>query len=549
MRNLSDSASFGAQLSCPSSSRFLSATAWFLPTGDLTVRIDQDTDLNGTAEDPYTVPFGVSGICGNGVIACDPGQWTNCNSYKWSANTAGRASLRLAPMTELGGCYCLNASCGNPLASNLPKALKDLGGGAVGAVQSNNPKYAVTEVRVEGPSIGYYGQNAAACSSVPASGGSTTPEQYFGNPGIISSDAQVEVMTQSGNPNSYYSLITNSPAAQKTATDVKQCKIDRAVSIATATSFCQDPPPDGTIASRDTTTYFKVFAGTNRSRNDCSCSNVTGYCSPPAASVTAAPPPGAVFLGSSAENFRDRGSQKGHDDCTYDDYDYYSVCTRTTDVLNESVTNACSAVESDPKCRLRDETADVIETYLNFQPTGLTPLPSCRGISGETQAHSVCRDWWGKRRTYLCNIGEEGYDFSDIQKRMGTITTTADDETTSFYYQDMRKDNSGNWISHGNTINLPKRDPLSKCQSACKTRKPIADTQAGVSGNTSQFRTSTGSYEFFVKSCVSNACPLDPGEELVKSCQCMNEFSEAAAMMQILAEAGRDTICSSGVRR
>lgn len=546
MTTIGNETSFNARMSCPSSSNFLTVSISPTLTGDLfPVSIGQDTDFDGENDATYQPPFPVSGICGNGVISCDPGEWTNCSFYKWDAAPSGRADLLSVPMEQLGGCYCINNSCGAPLSSNLSVALKDLGGGVAGAIQSINPKHAVTDVRIEGSSINYYGQSSSACSTVPTGGGSTTPEEYYANPGNLSIDTQAEVMTQSADPDSYYGIITGSLAAQRTASDVRACAIGRAISITPATSFCQNPPPSGAIASREETVFLKVYRGSPRSINDCRCSNVSDYCAPPPASVYATVPAGAVYLGTSAENFRDRGRRRGEDRCTYDAYDYYSLCTRTSDVLIESVTDACSGVDADPKCRLRDESADSVKTYVNYQPTGLTPLPSCRSFTGEVQTHSICRDFWEKERSYLCETGE-GYDFSAIQRRMEAIATSVTDNTTFLYYRDLRRDESGNLISEEQSISLPERENLPGCQRACKTKKPYADTEAGISGNTSQFRTETASVEFFVKSCES-VCPLDPGEEVVKECQCIDDFQEVASMMEVLKSAGGDLTCEGPV--
>lgn len=54
-------------------------------------------------------------------------------------------------------------------------------------------------------------------------------------------------------------------------------------------------------------------------------------------------------------------------------------------------------------------------------------------------------------------------------------------------------------------------------------------------------------YNYFYHECSSdNKCSSDEGEEVVKACQCINEFAEAAAIMQTMRQAGQDMICSSG---
>lgn len=55
------------------------------------------------------------------------------------------------------------------------------------------------------------------------------------------------------------------------------------------------------------------------------------------------------------------------------------------------------------------------------------------------------------------------------------------------------------------------------------------------------------SYNFYYHQCTKdNVCPAEPGETVVKACQCLDEFADAAAIMQIIRQAGQDMICSSG---
>ena len=205
-------------------------------------------------------------------------------------------------------------------------------------------------------------------------------------------------------------------------------------------------------------------------------------------------------------------------------------------------------METDSGCRLKEEVVDNIFTYRDFNPTGLTPLPSTKSFGLTNCTRVMTADWWLKNRTYFC-ASETGFDFTDAQKRMANVVSSSRDNTSSLYYQDMRKDPSGNWIFEGTDTTLPERETSEDCEKACKTRKPKADTQAGISGHTGQQRTNIEGYDFFYKTCINNACPLGPGEELIRDCQCIHEFGEAAAVMQSMRLAGRDIICSSNVAR
>ncbi|MBI3803494.1 MAG: hypothetical protein HY282_07000 [Nitrospirae bacterium] len=546
MKTIDNTKSFNAGMSCPSSTKFLNVLVAPSGTGDLSqVLVGQDTDLDGAVDYSYQPPFPVSGVCANGVVSCTPGQWANCHYYQWTADSTGRANLQEVSPLSLGGCYCVNNSCGSNLAmTNLPSVLKNIGGGVVGSVQAKNPKLAITDVKVDGLAVSYYGQNEGACIA----GTPSSPEQYYSNPGGISGAVGSQIALQSSDPASYYNLMTTTPPATQSSSTNRLCAIQRTVAITTQQTFCQNPAPAGAIASSENTVYLKVLAGTFRNRNDCVCTNVTGYCSPPSAAVFATPPVGSIPLGTSAENFRDRGKKKGKDDCTYDAYDYYSLCTRTSDIFSEAVTDHCSALDTDPNCRLRAETVDTVSTYNGFNPTGLGPLSSCSTLIGQLQNYDICRSWWKKDRTYLCQ-NNPVFDFTDAQRRAGAVRSGVADNITSMHYQDLRKDQYGNWISEQKDTALPGRDSNPSCDMACKTRAPVSDTQASVAGTTEQFRNTTNGYNFYYKKCANNACPLSAGEEVVKTCQCVSDFAEAASLMQVLQNAGKDMICSNGTKQ
>ena len=114
MKTVDQSQSFSAQLSCPSSSKFVDILAQPGSTGDLqTVVVMQDTNLDGKMDYQYVMPFPISGVCGNGVIQCDVGTWHNCKYWKWVADNQGKLNIQQTDLTKMGGCYCINNSCGN----------------------------------------------------------------------------------------------------------------------------------------------------------------------------------------------------------------------------------------------------------------------------------------------------------------------------------------------------------------------------------------------------------------------------------------------------
>ena len=190
---------------------------------------------------------------------------------------------------------------------------------------------------------------------------------------------------------------------------------------------------------------------------------------------------------------------------------------------------------------------DGVQTFANFNATGLTPLPGCRTFTGEVDTNTVCRDWWQKKRTYVC--GSQTYDFSAIGTRFGTVVTSSTDNGTSLDFQDKRL-GAGGWNAANGSIALPGRDPAATCEQACKTRIPKDDTQVTLSGDVTTMRNPATSYDFFYRVCDQNGqCPAGPGEEVVKECQCINEFAEAATIIQTLRTAGKDTICTTGTKK
>jgi hypothetical protein len=124
-------------------------------TGDLgTLTISRDKDLDGHFDEALSVPQPVSGICANGIIACDAGTWNNCHTYRWTVGSGNDLKLAEVDLTSLAACYCINASCGSNLAwTNLATVLKDIGGGVVGALTTADPRIAVTRSRSMAPSF------------------------------------------------------------------------------------------------------------------------------------------------------------------------------------------------------------------------------------------------------------------------------------------------------------------------------------------------------------------------------------------------------------
>jgi hypothetical protein len=595
LETVDGSTSFSAQLSFPSSKKFLEIFMQPGSTGDLgTVIVGEDLNFDGTTDYSFQVPFPVSGVCANGLIACTPGTWLDCSFFRWTADAEGRLSLPQASLFDLGSCYCINNDCGNNLVwQNLPVVLQDLGGGAVGAVQRARPDFSVSRVELGGTTITYYGQDTSRQTD-PDTGATLPPQQqtqtaYFQNPFSMAGDASAAVDGQTGDPDSLYSSISTLSDLSSSGGQEATCSINRVLQVTQAIGFCQDPIDGEILADIRERRFYKVrvsdgsYVRRGSMPPDDDIQNILDA-SPPYASVilkdyacnlnharsvfdskttvpaevrsgmvgtitsSPSPPTDGVFLGRTIDYAKYDNDDSGcrHDDIVFFVYEWYEVCTRTADVANEEIQNGCEGIESDPDCSLKSEKVDGMWTYRMFNPTGLVPLPSTRTFPG-VASHDITRNWWQKQRVYLCAAA--GYDFADTKTRFGQVVGSLNDSGSSASYQDMLRDQGDEWAYSSGNLSLPDLMPSSECEKACKTRRPRADTQATLPGHTGQLRTSTDSYDILYHTCVNDECPADPGEEILKNCQCLNEFAEAATIMQMLRLAGQDTICSDGVAK
>jgi hypothetical protein len=220
------------------------------------------------------------------------------------------------------------------------------------------------------------------------------------------------------------------------------------------------------------------------------------------------------------------------------------------DVYNEGISDGCAALAANSDCSLQEETVDGVLTYSNFSPTFIVPIPTCKTFYGSFTTFLECREWWRKERKYRC-VTNTKWDFSDAKKRVDRVTATATDNLTTMAYQDLRKE-SGDWVTEDKsvTLNTPRED-YKKPILACKTRKPKRKTDAAFPGQAAQYLADPDGWEFFYKKCDGNICPLDAsgGEEIVLDCREINEFAEAATIMNILEQANKDMICSDGMKK
>jgi len=540
------------QLICPASPYFLNVSIQSGPSGDLSqVLIQQDTDFDSKIDYSYSVPMLISGICSNGIISCNQGSWDSCAAHKWVA-TGGKVTLSSVHPNALGGCYCINNSCGEDIVgSALPRVLGDIGGGIVASIQANNPRYAITDTQIKNTTISYYGQNSVDCSKTAfSSGQGSNVEQYYQSPHSMES-AGVQAFYSKDHSTSPRALGLSELLQDHSVTS-KTCSKERLVSVASSVTFCSAPALVG-AHSKETTKFYRVMAGRGSGKNDCECKKVggTSLCSPPLFETVPSAPEGAVYLGRSAEDFFDRKKRRGADECSFYLYDYYSVCQRMTDTVTETFSDACQSIKANRECKLKEEVIDGVKTISNFNPTGIRSVRSCREYQGIVTNFSVCHDDWKTQETFFCEEKQRS-DLSGITARAQRVTssTVATHSGSNFQYKDTVKDDKGGLITESHTVGLPEFSPQPTCEMACKTSRLTTRTDVTETGNLSQNLVSTQSHNFYYKACsTSGQCPLESGETLVKKCQCVNEFPDALGYMMVLKEASQGMICSSGTKK
>jgi hypothetical protein len=280
----------------------------------------------------------------------------------------------------------------------------------------------------------------------------------------------------------------------------------------------------GAIGSEVNTTYAAVLVGqTGYEKDNCSNPYPSGRPGRPiAAAIGLVAPDGGVSLGqrfvrSTCWNRRGRTDQS-----RYFVYEYYSICKRTIDVKAETSIDTCSSITG---CQVRDETVDSIATVTGYYNTANVVPTTCRTFTGAVTSVSECLPWWKKERVYICQSQKQSFAFPE--------------------------DNLSAVFENAATLApaMPKMPQASDCIRGCKTKTIAPQTDVIVDGgNATQYRTTTGRTETHYKTC-GPTCPLEAGEILVKDCQCLNEFGEAATMMSVLDAAGKELICTSGEKK
>lgn len=575
---------FTPNLACRKSATLLEVLIQPSGTGDIgTVQIAHDSDFDGAIDSRTTLPVAISGICANGVIACQPGSWLQCHYFRWGVDAARALKLAEVDMPELAGCYCVNNSCGaNLVWSNLPSVLGDLGGGMVGALTTADPRIGVAQAVVDGPVIRYVGAQTTACASAP----DIPQTSYRANPVALASDG-----AQAATGSSIFQALSGSSAGLGRAEVTRRCTIERQVSV-------MKPEADA-IVSRDAGGYATLRAGGSIDflmGSPADNSLAGGRCSLFDYHMTLhVSDPGLIADARLAEWFADDWGQLRIDGtllasgptpwtstgvpatiCELDrtfhaapdldlkpwltrgDHDIWlrvavsdggevmarihvevDQACRTT----EELVDACRPLAADAKCRLDSESVDGLETFRSGVGTGLRPLPQTRVLGTAACPVQLTRDFFLRDRAYRCATGRAVPE-PDLSRGAYIL-----DHSTETLIADQVRRADGGLVETTHPFVMPDRGSVTACEPVCKTRARRTNSDAAPAGVTGAQQNDPNGYDFFYHSCsTASVCPLGPGEEILSGCACLDDFPEAVVMMQTVRLAGADMVCTGATR-
>lgn len=597
LKTLDQSLSGQVQLVCPSSKEFLTVLIKPKGTGDFDADVYWDSDLDGKM-DKAAAFYNVSGICTNGFITCDPGTWMNCRPqlFKYNEETK-QLTTELVGLTDLSGCFCINSSCGSNLVwTNIGYVLKIFGGAVAGAFQQANPRYAVSDARLDGAAIYFYGQKTKDCTIAEGGSGALSPEVYYKSPMSIGNAVESLVISQQSQPDSYYNLIV--AANQQTQFVLNSCAITRNANELRLGLYDIISPVSGNGGQVRSCgeKCIQVVLGWEGNNYWCGCCDIHELCydllikkpdkiksarivyaawddwiqfwlndtlawNGPYGNWTSPTggPPGACELSTSwrwglnvdvtpyfnavAPNSILRTKTRVAVCGCGEGYGLVNVEVQDYCEKQESISDTCSTFEQDPTCVLKDEIIDGVYTVKNGIRTGLRPLPQCRVFCGQ----QYCPDYWRIERIYTCT--SQGVDLSKAKQRLATIvpSTQYNESQGQITFNDIRYENN-QWKSYPNQIFwVGTETKPDACEQACRVRVATKDTQVGIAGNVNARQAGqAGQYVYYYRTCEKGVCPVQAGEEMDIPCRCMNDFGAASTLLQTLRLAGQDMICTSG---
>ncbi|MFW2352349.1 hypothetical protein [Aliarcobacter butzleri] len=214
-KTVNGSKSFKANLTCNETIKpFLEIS--YSGTSDITINVSIDTDLNGSKDKIFSFD-GVSGVGTNGIIKCSTNSWKNCKYFLWNIYN-NNLTLSETVLTNLGGPYCINSSCGSLSVNQKINVLDTIGGAISSMYQSSNSNYLITKTQNDGNKIVFYGQNYQDCTNYKEQAPSKSHDL----------DTTNVIASQSKDENSVYYVLNEEVKNQNTNkfdTDVKQTTV------------------------------------------------------------------------------------------------------------------------------------------------------------------------------------------------------------------------------------------------------------------------------------------------------------------------------------
>ncbi len=587
---------FDAQIACDLNYSLFEVMATPTDSGDLeNFILFQDMDVDEEYE--YLHEFKdnpISGICANGIISCNEGTWNDCKSFQWVASNEGYLSLQQTALSSLGGCYCINNSCGNGLAiRNIKSIMEDLGGAIYSTIGQILPDIAISSVQVDGSHIRYIGNRQGSCLI----GGEPNPAlyKYFSKPEDIEVDS-----SSTADTHSVHQLLMSSQIAEASDYQLFSCEKNRDVQVEDVSAdqvilydggkgsitscgegclqlslgqignnyylgdgqcvlyeemaqFWVEKPErilDAVIERAYLDDHLQLIVDdsliwTGPTGTWLDLNNLPGYQCERSQSWVNVPVDINITnmlnsYGQHTVRFR-VGVQGAGEAFMFGRIYIDESCGLAPDVT----TNTCEAYESNPGCRLKEEYIDDVRTFFNYNPTGVTPLPIPKLITGPTCSFDVVRPWWKIKRVYQCE-NESRFDLSHATQRYATV----DGSVNQTGYDDYVRNEHGSFeLKTGNTLRLPDVPVLPACELTCKTRRVREAVEVAGLGPELLARNDHLSLETRYLSCTQGeipSCPVGEGEEIIINCQCISDFAEATARMQSIRLGSMDKICTSG---
>ncbi|AEH45813.1 hypothetical protein Thein_1959 [Thermodesulfatator indicus DSM 15286] len=583
LKTLDGSQQGTARINCPGTLSLFEILVQPGPTGDLNfISVTYDVDFDGNFEKQYQIPGPVSGICANGFVKCDAGTWNNCHWYKWKFENEELSAEEVSP-SDLGGCYCINTGCTQAgFLTFKDQVLRSLGGGVAGAMAAADPRLSVAEAKIDGIAIRYYAQNVGNCSLTQgtfSTYGFDKPEDLYQNAALLSTQAENEVLSQSADSDSFYTLLTGSPAF--TNGERLTCQKVRNVYVSNC-KLTEDIADSCSALENRSDCYLeeeKVYDVNGLSVTTYRNFNPTGV-SPVDSCVTFNP---ADFANCVANCQGDITTDGGCSLCypgqiqsvSYQGNGLWRVSLARTqtnscgDVFNYQVCGEFEVswdIPDDPTVTIKLD-GTVVESVTIGHTDGTDPSKgSYQGDTGSEQKElyvslnnegacngwangslivylklnipsAVCHDWWKIERTYVCT-GTPTHD-PDVS-RADTIAETLTEGGGTWTYTDP--------ITGTGSVDL-NIETGETCIKACKLMLTEDRAQAGATTTTADYRTDPTSVTYIYRTCIDGTCPVNPGETIVKDCQCLNEFNEVYGAMESLRQATVDMICSDGTKK